>query len=236
MTTNTQQALPLPSMPSADDWRYDPPQSPWLDLLYSDEHILVANKPSELLSVPGRDPAHHDSLLSRIRAQHPEAAVVHRLDLPTSGLMVVALTMEAQRDLMCQFRERQVGKRYVAVVAGLLSKSQGLIDLPLICDWPNRPRQIVDWERGKPSQTRWQRVSTDVAQGTSRVALEPITGRSHQLRVHLAAIGHPILGDRFYAPGHWQQRAHRLLLHAEWLSFSHPIRREALEFSAVPAF
>lgn len=232
MTTSTA----LPTMPSADAWRYDPPTEPWLELLYQDEHILVANKPSELLSVPGRDPAHHDSLLSRIRAQHDDAAVVHRLDLPTSGLMVVALTLDAQRDLMRQFRERLVGKRYVAVVAGLMQEAGGLVDLPLICDWPNRPRQIVDWQVGKPSQTRWSCITKDEMQGTSRLTLEPITGRSHQLRVHLAAIGHPILGDRFYAPAIWQQRAERLLLHAEWLAFSHPISGESLEFSAAAEF
>lgn len=223
-------------MPTVDSWRYNPPQSPWLDRLYEDDHIMVVNKPSELLSVPGRDPAHYDSLLSRIREQHAEAAVVHRLDLPTSGLMVVALTLEAQRDLMRQFRERQVAKRYVAVVAGMVEQHEGLIDLPLICDWPNRPRQIVDWQIGKPSQTRWTLISKDTANQTCRLSLEPITGRSHQLRVHLASIGHPILGDRFYATPEQQARAPRLLLHANALSFSHPISQQALSFEQAPTF
>lgn len=220
--------------PPVSEWRYDPPQEPWLDLVYEDPHILVVNKPSELLSVPGRDPAHHDSLLSRVRAGHPDAAVVHRLDLPTSGLLVVPLTLEAQRDLMRQFRERLVEKRYVAVVDGCPDADQGVIDLPLICDWPNRPKQIVDWQQGKPSTTRWWRLAAAQDARSARLVLEPVTGRSHQLRVHLAAIGHAILGDRFYAGPEAQARAPRLLLHAERLAFSHPETREPLAFR-VPA-
>ncbi len=222
--------------PPVADWRYDPPQEPWLDLVYQDPHILVANKPSELLSVPGRDPAHHDSLLSRVKAEHPEAAVVHRLDLPTSGLLVLPLTLEAQRDLMRQFRDRLVDKRYVAVVDGAPEEAAGLVDLPLICDWPNRPRQIVDWQVGKPSQTRWQVLERAPDGRSARLGLEPITGRSHQLRVHLAAIGHAILGDRFYASPEAQSRAERLLLQAEQLRFAHPISGEPLAFSAPAGF
>ncbi len=222
--------------PPVSEWRYDPPREPWLELLYEDEHILVANKPSELLSVPGRDPAHHDSLLSRVKGRHSEAAVVHRLDLPTSGLLVLSLTLEAQRELMRQFRERLVNKCYVAVVDGCPSESDGLIDLPLICDWPNRPKQIVDWHLGKPSQTRWWLIEVASGGRSARLGLEPITGRSHQLRVHLAAMGHAILGDRFYASPAVQARAPRLLLHAERLAFTHPISGDPLDFTAPAEF
>ena len=222
--------------PPVADWRYDPPREPWLELLYEDAHILVANKPSELLSVPGRDPAHHDSLLSRVKARHPDAAVVHRLDLPTSGLLVLPVTLEAQRDLMRQFRERQVDKRYVAVVDGCPAEREGVIDLPLICDWPNRPKQIVDWQVGKPSQTRWWLIEAAADARSARLGLEPVTGRSHQLRVHLAAMGHAILGDRFYARPAAQARAPRLLLHAERLAFAHPASGAPMEFCQPAPF
>jgi len=183
-------------------------------LLHQDAQLLVADKPAGLLSVPGRGPANADCLASRVQARWPEALVVHRLDMGTSGLMAFARSPDVQRALHRAFAQRLVHKRYEAVVAGLPQADGGQIDLPLIVDWPNRPRQMVCHERGKPSQTLWQVLSRDEAAGTSRLSLTPITGRSHQLRVHLAAIGHAILGDELYAPPAWHAAAPRLLLHA----------------------
>lgn len=159
--------------------------------------------------MPGRGPDKQDCAWSRLRAQFPEALVVHRLDQATSGLLLFARSAEAQRTLSRQFEQRQVGKQYLAEVWGELAQERGEIDLPLAADWPNRPRQHVDPLQGKPSHTRWRRLA--VQGGRSRVLLEPLTGRAHQLRVHCLAIGHPIVGDALYDPG---RPAPRLLLHA----------------------
>lgn len=214
---------------------YQPPQEPWLEILYQDQQMMVVNKPSGLLSVPGRAPECRDSILSRIQAQHPQAESVHRLDMATSGVLAVALNKAAERELKRQFRDREPGKSYVAQVWGHLAQDQGVIDLPLICDWPNRPRQKVCHETGKPAQTHYQ-VIARLPDGTTRVVLTPVTGRSHQLRVHLLALGHPILGDRFYAPPEALARAPRLLLHAQSLSIRHPVTGEALRFSCEAGF
>lgn len=193
-----------------------------LRMLYQDNDLLVVDKPAGLLSVPGRGPDKADCAASRVQQRFPDALVVHRLDMGTSGLLVFARGPEAQRALSRSFETRQTDKHYEALVWGLVKDDQGQIDLPLICDWPNRPRQMVSHELGKPSSTRWQVLARDVSKHQTRIALQPITGRSHQLRVHLQALGHPILGDDLYAHPDAQAAAPRLMLHACSLSLPHP--------------
>lgn len=200
---------------------YNPPLEPWLHILYQDDHIMVVNKPSGLLSVPGRLEEHKDSVMTRIQRDYPQAESVHRLDMATSGVLVVALTKAAERELKRQFREREPEKSYVARIWGHPQQDEGLVDLPLICDWPNRPMQKVCFETGKSAQTQYL-VLERAADNTTRIQLKPITGRSHQLRVHMQALGHPILGDRFYAHEAALALASRLQLHAEWLTITHP--------------
>jgi tRNA pseudouridine32 synthase/23S rRNA pseudouridine746 synthase len=183
-------------------------------VLHHSDWLLVADKPAGLLCVPGRGPQGADNLAARLQARWPDALVVHRLDMATSGLVLFGRGAAAQRALSMAFADRQVHKRYEAVVAGLLADAAGEIDLPLAPDWPNRPRQQVDRLAGKPSRTRWQVLARDTAAGTTRLALLPLTGRTHQLRLHLAAIGHPILGDALYATPAALAAAPRLLLHA----------------------
>lgn len=214
---------------------YNPPQDPCLTILYQDEHIMVVNKPSGLLSVPGRLEEHKDSVMTRIQRDFPQAESVHRLDMATSGVIVVALTKAAERELKRQFREREPKKQYVARVWGHLEHEEGLVDLPLICDWPNRPKQKVCYETGKPAQTGYE-VLEFAADNTTRVRLKPITGRSHQLRVHMLALGHPILGDRFYATPEALALAPRLLLHAETLTITHPAYGNSMTFRAPVDF
>ncbi|EKN3458899.1 TPA: bifunctional tRNA pseudouridine(32) synthase/23S rRNA pseudouridine(746) synthase RluA [Yersinia enterocolitica] len=204
-------------------------------VLYQDQHIMVVNKASGLLSVPGRAPENKDSVMTRIQADFPTAESVHRLDMATSGVIVVALTKAAERELKRQFREREPKKSYIARVWGHLAQDEGLIDLPLICDWPNRPKQKVCYETGKPSQTLYQVLSWD-ADGSTRVKLSPITGRSHQLRVHMLAIGHPILGDGFYAHPEAKAMASRLQLHAQELCITHPEFGTVMHFKCEPEF
>jgi len=214
---------------------YNPPRDCGLDLVYCDESILVVNKPAGLLSVPGRGAAKMDSLASRVQNKFSDALVVHRLDMSTSGLLVLARGEEMQRCLSRLFRERGVKKRYVAVVAGRLEAATGEVNLPLVSDWPNRPRQKVDWASGKSSLTRYFRLAYDMQMDASRVELQPVTGRTHQLRVHMAAIGHPILGDALYGdPAN--HRVERLLLHARALSFAHPLSAEPLSLVCEPPF
>ena len=210
-------------------------------VVFADEHMLVLDKPSGLLSVPGRGADKQDCLAARTRHLYPDALVVHRLDMATSGLFLMARGAPMQRVLSHAFAQREVGKRYVAVVSGRLEApvgadagGWGLIDLPLAADWPNRPRRIVDNERGKPSQTRWRVLAHNPS--STRVELEPLTGRSHQLRVHLQALGHAILGDTLYAPPEVQTAAPRLLLHATGLRFEHPVTGEALAFASTAPF
>ncbi|MEL6168821.1 MAG: pseudouridine synthase [Pseudomonadota bacterium] len=197
---------------------YSPPETP-LDVVHVDHEILVLNKPSGLLSVPGKGPELADCLIGRAASAFPDVLLVHRLDRDTSGVMVFALTPHAQRHLGLQFEKRQVRKTYVAEVSGALTEDTGLVDLPLSVDWPNRPRQKVDMDAGKAAVTEWKVVRR--RPGASRVRLFPKTGRSHQLRVHMAALGHPILGDPFYAEG-TARDAPRLMLHAEELRLRHP--------------
>lgn len=204
-----------------------------IEVVHVDDACIVALKPSGLLAVPGRGEAKQDCLAARLSTRWPDVRIVHRLDMATSGLMVFARGPAMERRLAAAFAERRVDKRYVAIVAGCMEEDAGEIDLPLAADWPNRPRQQVDRERGKPSLTRWRVLARDAA--TTRVALEPVTGRSHQLRVHMSAIGHPIVGDALYAPPAWQTPS-RLLLHAASLCFAHPANGEALRFESTVPF
>ncbi len=203
------------------------------ELIYEDSALLVVSKAPGLLSVPGRGPDKQDCLIHRVQAVYPEALSVHRLDMGTSGLLVVARGAAMHRELSMLFQERKVAKRYIAIVDGRLQANTGEISLPLICDWPNRPRQKVDHEIGKPSLTRYRLLNYDARTNSSRVELEPITGRSHQLRVHLAELGHPILGDELYGS---ESSAPRLLLHATMLSFPLPGTNETLTFESAPDF
>jgi tRNA pseudouridine32 synthase/23S rRNA pseudouridine746 synthase len=212
---------------------------PDVNLLYVDDTLLVADKPSGLLAVPGRGADKQDCLAARVQACYPDALIVHRLDMATSGLMVMARGAAAQRTLSKAFAAREVGKRYVAVVAGRLHSPQedwGTIDLPIIVDWPNRPLRIVDHQQGKPSLTRWRVLGHDASGSSTRVELEPVTGRSHQLRVHLRELGYPILGDALYAPPDVQALSARLLLHAGSLRFAHPVTGEAMSFGCRAPF
>ena len=211
---------------------YRPPQDP-LDILHHDHELLLVNKPSGLLSVPGRGEHLSDCLIARVQEAFPEALPVHRLDMDTSGVMVFGLTPHAQRHLGLQFEKRQVKKTYVARVWGLIAEKTGEIDLPLIVDWPNRPLQMVDHENGKPAQTEWRVIRQ--GNGETRVRLYPRTGRSHQLRVHMREIGHPILGDPFYATGAARDFP-RLMLHAESLRLRHPDGGKGLTFSVKAPF
>lgn len=198
---------------------YAPPQAQ-LAILHADDFLLVIDKPSGLLSVPGRGLDKTDCASARVQAVFPDALTVHRLDMATSGLLLFARSKEMQRALSGQFARGEVEKRYVADVWGAPDPASGEIDLPLITDWPRRPLQKVDWEIGKPSVTRYE--TSSVSGHSARLVLTPLTGRSHQLRVHLAETGHPILGDEFYAHPEAHAARDRLALHAASLRFLHP--------------
>jgi tRNA pseudouridine32 synthase/23S rRNA pseudouridine746 synthase len=211
---------------------YNPPQSE-IPILYEDPELLFVDKPAGLLSVPGKGEGLADCLLTRLERAFPTVRLVHRLDRDTSGVMVFAMTPHAQRHLGQQFEARKVKKTYLARVAGRLSPATGEVDLPLIVDWPNRPRQMVSLETGKPSLTSWKVVrATDEE---SRVRLSPHTGRSHQLRVHMLALGHPILGDTLYAP-ETADNYPRMMLHAEELRVNHPETGKGVKFRARAPF
>ncbi|WP_299019347.1 bifunctional tRNA pseudouridine(32) synthase/23S rRNA pseudouridine(746) synthase RluA [uncultured Photobacterium sp.] len=209
---------------------YHPPTDPWLDILHLDNDIIALNKPSGLLSNPGRDPKHHDSVYSRVLRDQEQAHLVHRLDMATSGLIMLAINKDSERNLHKQFRERETEKVYYARVWGRMEQDSGTVDLPLICDWPNRPMQKVCFEDGKPSVTHFQVISRD--ENSTLVRLRPVTGRSHQLRVHMLALGHPILGDEFYAHEEARECVPRLQLHAAELTFSQPATGEPMHLFA----
>jgi tRNA pseudouridine32 synthase/23S rRNA pseudouridine746 synthase len=206
------------------------------EVVYCDDRVIVVEKPAGLLSVPGRGADKQDCLSARVQREFADALVVHRLDMATSGLFLMARGTEAQRTLSIAFAGREVRKRYVALVTGRMPANEGEIDMPLIADWPNRPRQKVDQEIGKPSRTLWRVIAYDAASDTTRVELEPVTGRSHQLRVHLMAVGHPILGDALYAAPEVQGLALRLMLHATQLELAHPVSGKTLLFRSDPPF
>ncbi len=211
---------------------------PEFDIIYADEVLLVLDKPAGLLCVPGKGDDKQDCLSNRVQQVYEDARVVHRLDMATSGLLLMARGASTQRSLNDAFARRQIHKRYVAVVDGLLAPpvaDWGLIELPILPDWPNRPRRIID-PQGKPSITRWRVLQYNPAEQSTRVELEPVTGRSHQLRVHLQALKHAILGDALYGAPCVQAKAGRLLLHASRLELNHPVSGQAMEFSSAPPF
>lgn len=193
---------------------------PYLTVLHCDDDILVLAKPSGLLSVPGKPEEHADCLESRAQQAYAEAMTIHRLDKDTSGVVVMGMNRKAHADISMQFETRKTAKSYIARVWGRVSEDKGHIDLPIACDWPNRPKQMIDHERGRPAQTDWEVIQREA--GATRLRLHPTTGRSHQLRVHMLSLGHPILGDNFYAHADAYAAAERLQLHAETLSFRHP--------------
>ena len=211
---------------------YTPPDDP-LEILHDDHEIVVLNKPAGLLSVPGRGDHLADCLITRVQQVFPQALLVHRLDRDTSGVMVFALSPHAQRNLSMQFEKRSTKKTYVARVFGRMTEKSGEVDLPLIVDWPNRPRQMVDVENGKPALTLYRVLKARDAE--SRVRLTPKTGRSHQLRVHMLALGHVILGDPLYAEGAAADHP-RLMLHSEELRINHPDSGRGLSFRAKAPF
>ena len=224
----------MPPLPPTFDYR--PP--PGLDIVHEDERLIVCNKPSGLLTVPGKDPSLADCLEARVRARRadrPDTKVVHRLDKDTSGLLLLAYDKKALGALGSQFEHRKIAKYYVARVWGDVAGDSGVIDLPLATDWENKPRQRVDHERGRPSRTQWEVLARE-AGGITRLKLTPHTGRTHQLRVHMVALGHPILGDSFYAPPEALAAADRLQLHAEMLGFTHPDDGRRLELIAPAPF
>lgn len=216
-----------------------------LDVVYVDAHLAVLNKPSGLLSVPGRGEDKQDCLIARAQQTWPDALTVHRLDMATSGLVVVARGADIQSSLSQAFAQREVHKMYEAVIDGqpLLANKPATdneawqdIHLPLLIDWPNRPKSKVDWEHGKPSHTQWRcKLGPEMAEAT-RVELHPITGRTHQLRLHMMAMGHAILGDALYATPEVCARAPRLYLHARLLQFKHPVTSEWLSFESTVPF
>ncbi len=207
---------------------YEPPAQPYICIIHRDDDLLVVSKPSGLLSVPGKDPAHKDCMERRARKAHADALITHRLDMDTSGIMVMARNKAAQRHISRQFEQRQIKKTYMARVWGKPEKKGGRVDLPLICDWPNRPLQKVCYEHGKPSQTDWEVMQQD--DSSALIKLTPLTGRSHQLRVHMMEIGHPILGDKFYAHDQALAASPRLALHASAITLRHPRNERVCTF------
>lgn len=224
---------PLLSM--SDSPIHDPAEKK-VQLLHVDRSLLVVNKPTRLLSVPGRGPDKQDCLVARLQDEFADALIVHRLDYDTSGLLVLARGKAMHRELSILFQNRQVEKCYAAVVDGQVVGECGEIDLPLLVDWPNRPLHKVDFASGKPALTRYTVVARDRTQDSTRLSLQPETGRTHQLRVHMQALGHPILGDPLYATGTVLNKAERLLLHAETLAFVHPVSGRALCFRSSAPF
>lgn len=218
-----------------DDLAILPPCREQIGVLRTDDSFLLINKPTRLLSVPGRHPQNRDSVISRLQRDYPQAAIVHRLDFDTSGIMVVPLNKAALSHISKQFQARQVIKRYTAVVDGLIELNEGTIDLPIAPDAEHRPKYKICRTTGKPSLTEYRVLQRDTERMTTRVLLHPITGRSHQLRLHLQAIGHPILGCEFYGQAA-QAKANRLLLHATYLEFAHPLTGNVVCCECLPTF
>lgn len=226
-------------MAANPDFIYQPPMSPYLDIVYQDNDIVVLNKPSGLLTVPGRLAEHQDCLQNRVLKVLPTATIVHRLDMATSGIILMALNKPAHVAISRQFEKRLTQKCYIARVFGKVEKATGSVEQPLICDWPNRPKQKIDHENGKAALTHYKVLSYRENidnQTTTLVELTPVTGRSHQLRVHMLSLGHPILGDRLYAHEQALTISNRLQLHAKMLQISHPVSEQTLTFSKACPF
>ncbi|MDA7747343.1 pseudouridine synthase [Psychromonas sp.] len=217
-----------------NDFHYDPPQQPWLDTIYKDKDMIVFNKPVGILSVPGRDIERHDSMYSRLLAIHPNSYTVHRLDLATSGVIIFALRKDAEKELKRQFQDRETQKIYYARVYGHIKDKQGCIDIPLIKDVDNPPKHKVDYDAGKACKTFYEVVS--YGKQTTLVKLVPVTGCTHQLRLHMMAIGYPILGDDFYADGLALNLSPRLLLHASEIKIKHPYSKKEIFFKTKVPF
>jgi len=215
---------------------YSPPTHKKLDILFQDEYLIALNKPSGLLSVPGRGDDKKDCMLSRLQLEFPESLVVHRLDMPTSGIILFSLNKETQKKMGILFEKKKINKQYIAKVHGILKEKKGIINQPLITDWINRPRQKIDYKKGKISQTKFTLMSSDNENNTSIVKLEPITGRSHQLRVHMSSLGHAILGDEIYGTAQTRNASLRLLLHAEKISFTHPATQKPININCNVGF
>ncbi len=217
---------------------YNPPQDP-LNILYQDDDLLVLSKPSGLLSVPGKTEIHFDCLETRAKAQIPNALLTHRLDLETSGVFMMALNKPAQAHINRQFEKRRTQKQYIARVWGHIKEDSGCVDLPICVDWDNRPRQMICHEYGRPAQTEWsvlERGKLPCGNGFTRVLLKPITGRSHQLRIHMEQLGYPILGEVFYAHDAAENAADRLQLHAQSLTIHHPKDESLMTFTEPAPF
>lgn len=204
------------------------------EILYQDEELIAVNKPSNLLSVPGRGPDKQDCVSKRVQAVYPSAEIVHRLDYDTSGILLMALNKNSQSALGRQFQQREIEKYYIAVVHGRPDQLSGTIDLPMRCDFERRPLQIIDHHQGKQAMTHWQLIDSD--RQSSRLLLKPVTGRSHQLRLHLKNLGHPILGDNLYGSQTSYAMADRLLLHARQIRFVHPATGAMITINSVPEF
>lgn len=214
-------------MPLDDKFVYMPPQEP-LSIVYEDDDLVVIEKPAELLSVPGRLPEHHDSAYLRVLEKYPNAKITHRLDMATSGILMFAKHRDAEVAISKMFQARTVTKNYIALVQGKL-EGEGSVEVPLITDWENRPRQMVHFELGKSAKTLYQALEYNVEEDITRVLLTPITGRSHQLRVHMMHIGHPITGDKIYHPEPERSVLNRMALHASYLAFTQPLSGVDLE-------
>src|SRR5690554_6097964 len=221
-------------MPLNDNFVYCPPQEP-LVLLYEDDDLVVIEKPAGLLSVPGRLPEHHDSAYLRVLDQYPQAKITHRLDMATSGILMFAKHRDAEVALSKMFQARTVEKNYIALIQGKL-EGEGSVDVPLITDWENRPRQIVHFDLGKPAQTLYQALEYCAVEDITRVLLTPLTGRSHQLRVHMQYIGHPITGDKLYHPEPKKSTLGRMALHASYLAFTQPLSQVPVAIRAQLPF
>lgn len=214
---------------------YKPPVDSPLDIIYQDEFLLIVDKPSGLLSVPGRGEDKYDSLIVRLKREYPNALIVHRLDMSTSGLMIIALSKKSERALSILFQKRKVHKKYIAIVEGKVKPTSGAINLPLITDWPNRPKQKVDYKTGKQALTHYRVLEHN--ESSTRLQLTPFTGRTHQLRVHVKELGHTILGDELYSNNeNVKNESCRLLLHASELHFQHPFTEKSMSFSLQPEF
>lgn len=205
-------------------------------VLHCDDDLLLVDKPAGLLSVPGRHPSNRDCLITRIQQDYPSAKIVHRLDMATSGLMIIARHDDSHKLLSKLFQQRKIAKEYLADVDGIVAARNGCIDLPLACDWPNRPRQEINFDYGKHAVTFFERLSEHRENNHCRLLLKPETGRSHQLRVHTASIGHPILGCEFYAHDAARKQSPRLLLHASRLRFAHPCQDTQIDISSPAPF